>query len=79
MQKIAASNNWQLSLRQDILILTPQLTHQAPDAVKFILPKALAQLNNYIDYLQYTLLNDQAAYNMWQDSENTFLDELNLR
>lgn len=36
-----------------------------------ISPKALAQLNNYIDYLQYTLLNDQAAYNMWQDALET--------
>ncbi|MDE7311720.1 MAG: type II toxin-antitoxin system RelE/ParE family toxin [Eubacterium sp.] len=30
--------------------------------------KALSQLNSYIDYLQYTLLNDQAAYNLWQDA-----------
>lgn len=27
-----------------------------------ISPKALSQLNGYIDYLQFTLLNDQAAY-----------------
>lgn len=33
-----------------------------------ISPKALSQLNNYIDYLQYTLLNEQAAYNLWQDA-----------
>ena len=33
-----------------------------------ISPKALSQLNDYIDYLQYTLLNDQAAYNVWQDA-----------
>ena len=26
-----------------------------------ISPKALSQLNDYIDYLQYTLLNEQAA------------------
>lgn len=31
-----------------------------------ISPKALSQLNSYIDYLQYTLLNDQAAYSVWQ-------------
>ena len=36
-----------------------------------ISPKALSQLNSYIDYLQYTLLNDQAAYNMWQDALET--------
>lgn len=34
-------------------------------------PKALAQLNSYIDYLQYTLLNDKAAYNVWQDALET--------
>ena len=33
-----------------------------------ISPKAMSQLNDYIDYLQYTLLNDQAAYNVWQDA-----------
>lgn len=36
-----------------------------------ISPKALAQLNNYIDYLQHTLLNDQAARNVWQDALKT--------
>lgn len=36
-----------------------------------ISPKALSQLNSYIDYLQYTLLNDQAAYNVWQDAQKT--------
>ena len=36
-----------------------------------ISPKALAQLNSYIDYLQYTLLNDQAAFNVWQDALDT--------
>lgn len=36
-----------------------------------ISPKALAQLNNYIDYLQYTLLNEQAAHNVWQDALDT--------
>ncbi|MDE7177646.1 MAG: type II toxin-antitoxin system RelE/ParE family toxin [Lachnospiraceae bacterium] len=36
-----------------------------------ISPKALSQLNDYIDYLQYTLLNDQAAYNLWQDALGT--------
>ena len=36
-----------------------------------ISPKALSQLNHYIDYLQYTLLNDQAAYNVWQDALET--------
>ena len=36
-----------------------------------ISPKALSQLNSYIDYLQYTLLNDQAACNVWQDALET--------
>lgn len=36
-----------------------------------ISPKALSQLNDYINYLQYTLLNNQAAYNLWQDSLDT--------
>ena len=36
-----------------------------------ISPKALAQLNDYIDYIQYTLMNDQAAYNVWQDALDT--------
>lgn len=36
-----------------------------------ITPKALSQLNSYIDYLQYTLLNDQAARNVWQDAIET--------
>ncbi len=36
-----------------------------------ISPKALSQLNSYIDYLQYTLLNGQAAYNVWQDALET--------
>lgn len=36
-----------------------------------ISPKALSQLNDYIDYLQYTLLNDQAAYNVWLDALET--------
>ncbi len=33
-----------------------------------ISPKALSQLNSYIDYLQYTLQNDQAARRVWQDA-----------
>lgn len=36
-----------------------------------ISPTALSQLNGYIDYLQYTLLNDQAAFNVWQDALET--------
>lgn len=36
-----------------------------------ISPKALAQLNDYIDYLQYTLLNNQVAGNLWQDALET--------
>ena len=36
-----------------------------------ISPKALEQLENYIDYLQYTLLNEQAARSLWQDAKET--------
>ena len=36
-----------------------------------ISPKALSQLNSYIDYIQYTLLNEQAARNVWQDALET--------
>ena len=36
-----------------------------------ISPKALSQLNDYIDYIQYTLLNEQAARNVWQDAIET--------
>ena len=36
-----------------------------------ISPKALSQLNSYIDYIQYTLLNDQAARSIWQDALET--------
>lgn len=36
-----------------------------------ISPKALSLLNGYIDYLQYTLLNGQAAYNVWLDALET--------
>ena len=36
-----------------------------------ISPKALSQLNSYIDYIQYTLLNDHAARSVWQDAMET--------
>jgi len=36
-----------------------------------ISPKALSQLNDYIDYLQNTLLNNEAARNVWQDALDT--------
>lgn len=36
-----------------------------------ISPKALSQLNSYIDYTQYTLLNDQAAQSVWKDPLET--------
>lgn len=36
-----------------------------------ISPKALSQLNHYIGYVQFTLLNDQAAFNVWQDAMET--------
>ncbi len=42
------------------------------DSFKVIIsPKALSQLNDYIDYLQQTLLNNQAAYSIWQDALET--------
>ena len=36
-----------------------------------ISPKALSQLRSYIDYMQYTLLNDQAAHSVWKDGMET--------
>ena len=36
-----------------------------------ISPTALAQLNSYIDYIQYTLMNDQAADNVLLDALDT--------
>ena len=36
-----------------------------------IAPKALSQLDSYISYLQYTLLNEQAARNVWEDAVET--------
>ena len=35
-----------------------------------IAPKALEQLDDYISYIQYTLLNPQAAVSVWQDAIN---------
>ena len=34
-------------------------------------PKALSQLEEYIDYIQYTLLNEQAAGAVWNDAVET--------
>ena len=39
------------------------------DAV--ISPKALSQLDSYIDYILNTLMNPQAAMNLWHDAEDT--------
>ena len=36
-----------------------------------ISPKALSQLNEYVDYIQYTLLNPIAAKLVWQDAAAT--------
>ena len=36
-----------------------------------ISPKALSQLDSYIDYIQFTLLNEQAAKSVWQDAIET--------
>lgn len=33
-----------------------------------ISPKALQQLECYVDYIQHTLLNDQAAQLVWEDA-----------
>ena len=40
-----------------------------------ISPKALSQLDAYIGYIQYTLLNAQAAKAIWDDAVDT-RDEL---
>ena len=40
-----------------------------------ISPKALSQLEMYVDYIQYTLLNEQAAKSVWNDALET-RDEL---
>ena len=32
---------------------------------------ALSQLNDYVNYIQYTLFNDQAAESVWQDALDT--------
>ena len=34
-------------------------------------PKALSQLEEYVDYIQYTLLNEQAAKSVWEDAVKT--------
>lgn len=36
-----------------------------------ISPKALSQLDSYIDYILNTLMNPQAAMNLWHDAEAT--------
>ena len=36
-----------------------------------ISPKALSQLDSYIDYILNTLMNPQAAMNLWRDAEDT--------
>ena len=36
-----------------------------------ISPKALEQLDSYISYIQYTLMNEQAAENVWRDAQET--------
>lgn len=36
-----------------------------------ITPKALSQINAYIDYIQFTLLNNQAAKAVWDDANDT--------
>ncbi|MCR5789943.1 MAG: type II toxin-antitoxin system RelE/ParE family toxin [Lachnospiraceae bacterium] len=36
-----------------------------------ISPKALSQLDAYIDYIQHTLLNEQAAKAVWDDAMDT--------
>ena len=42
------------------------------DLFKIIIsPRALSQLNEYISYLQYTLMNEQAAESVWKDAMET--------
>ena len=36
-----------------------------------ISPKALSQLDSYVDYILNTLMNPQAAMNLWNDAEET--------
>lgn len=36
-----------------------------------ISPKALSQLEEYIDYIQYTLFNNQGARAVWEDALET--------
>ena len=36
-----------------------------------VAPKALEQLERYIDYIQYTLMNVQAAEAVWRDAVET--------
>lgn len=36
-----------------------------------ISPKALTQLEEYIDYIQYTLMNEPASKNVWNDAIET--------
>ncbi len=36
-----------------------------------ISPKALSQLDSYVDYILNTLLNPDAAMNLWRDAEDT--------
>ena len=36
-----------------------------------ISPQALSQLQDYISYIQFTLLNEQAAKNVWEDALET--------
>ena len=40
--------------------------------------KALSQLDSYVDYILNTLLNSEAAINLWQDAEKT-REALSLR
>ena len=36
-----------------------------------ISPKALSQMDSYVDYILNTLMNPQAALNLWRDAEKT--------
>lgn len=36
-----------------------------------VTPKALSQLESYIDYIQFTLLNEIAAKRVWEDAYET--------
>ncbi len=39
-----------------------------------VTPKALSQLDDYISYIQYTLMSEQAAKAVWEDAVDTTIE-----